>query len=756
MDAAPHRPDYPPAERLDLVDVLHGHKVPDPYRWLEDPADERTRTWADAQRDLFTAHAATWPGRERLSGRIRALLGAGVVGVPVWRGPRRFFLRRDGEQEHAVLIVADPDPAGGPDTERVLIDPIALDPDGLTTLDSWQPSIEGDRLAYQLSEGGTEESVLRILDVATGTVLDGPLDRLRYSPVAWLPGGRAFYYVRRLDPTLVPEPERQFHRRVYLHQVGADPATDVEVFGAGLDLRSYFGVSVSRDGRWLTVSAATGTAPRNDVWIADLTADPADATVPVDSPWPTGTAGPAPVRQPDGERIPDAAGARTAPRFRPVALGLDARVGTHVGRDGRLYVSTDLDAPRGRLAVTTPADPGPDTWVDLIAQDPEAVLEDFAILDGPDLAEQPVLLVSWTRHAVAEISAHHLDDGTRLPDGRDRVPLPGLGSLGTLVARPEGGHEAWFSYTDHTTPPHVYRIVLTPGAVPEMHLHARPPGTVTVPPVRTHQISYPSADGTTVRMFVIARADALDPQGRPRRPQPTILYGYGGFGLPLNPGYSASILAWVESGGVYAVANLRGGSEEGEDWHRAGMLAEKHHVFEDFHGAAERLVGDGWTTAEQLTASGGSNGGLLVGAALTQRPDLYAAVICSAPLLDMVRYERFGLGVTWNVEYGTADDPEQLGWLLSYSPYHHVRDGVGYPAVLFTVFDSDTRVDPLHARKMCAALQSATSSAHPVLLRAEGDVGHGARAVSRSVSLSADTLTFAAAICGLHLAPQTP
>ncbi|MGH3388619.1 MAG: prolyl oligopeptidase family serine peptidase, partial [Actinomadura sp.] len=238
-------------------------------------------------------------------------------------------------------------------------------------------------------------------------------------------------------------------------------------------------------------------------------------------------------------------------------------------------------------------------------------------------------------------------------------------------------------------------------------------------------------------------------------PRPTILYGYGGFNVPLTPAFSATILTWVEAGGVYVIANLRGGSEEGEEWHRAGMLGSKQNTFDDFHAAAEALIAGGWTTSSQLAISGGSNGGLLVGAALTQRPDLYRAVACSAPLLDMVRYERFGLGETWNGEYGSAEVAEQLGWLLGYSPYHHVRDAVAYPATLFTVFESDTRVDPLHARKMCAALQHATAGTEPILLRTETDVGHGARAVSRSVDLTVDTLAFLAAQTGLSL-PEDP
>jgi prolyl oligopeptidase len=312
-----------------------------------------------------------------------------------------------------------------------------------------------------------------------------------------------------------------------------------------------------------------------------------------------------------------------------------------------------------------------------------------------------------------------------------------------LTARPEGGREAWIGWTDHVTPPMVQHWSLDdPAAVTTW---ATAPGAGTPPNVNVNRVHYTSADGTTVHMFVVSKALAPD------RPRPTVLYGYGGFNNALTPTYTASMLAWVEAGGVWAVANLRGGSENGEDWHRDGMREHKQNVFDDFAAAARRLVDDGWTTPAQLGIYGGSNGGLLVGAALTQHPELYAAVVCSAPLLDMVRYELFGLGRTWNDEYGTAADAVELGWLLGYSPYHHVREGVDYPAVLFTTFDSDTRVDPLHARKMCAALQHATSGTRPVLLRREKDVGHGARSVSRTVNLSVDQLAFLADRLGLPL-----
>jgi prolyl oligopeptidase len=542
-----------------------------------------------------------------------------------------------------------------------------------------------------------------VIDVVTGELLDGPIDRARYSPVAWLPGGKAYYYVRRLAPEAVPAGEDQYHRRVYLHQVGTNPKDDVLVFGEGLDKTNYYGVTVSRDGRWLTVAANTGTAPRNDLWLADLT-----------------------------DSHPE------RPNLIVVQCGVDASTGVEIGRDGRLYVFTDADAPRGRLCVTDPSRPTAEHWVDLIAEDPEAVLDGYAILDGPELGAEPVLLCSWTRHAVSELTVHDLRIGTR----RGVVPLPGLGSIGGVSERPEGGHEAWFGYTDHTTPSTVHRYDARTNTTT---LWADAPGRVEVPDVTTRQITYTSRDGTEVRLFVIHRTGVEPATSGPR---PTTLYGYGGFGISLSPAFSAGILAWVEAGGVYAVANLRGGGEEGESWHRDGMLGHKQNVFDDFHAAAQWLIANGWTTPEQLSIAGGSNGGLLVGAAMTQRPDLYGAVVCSAPLLDMVRYEQFGLGQTWSSEYGTAEDAEQFGWLLAYSPYHRVAEGTAYPALLLTVFDGDTRVDTMHARKFAAALQHATTSDAPILLRAEADVGHGARALSRAVDVSVDTLTFAAAHTG--------
>jgi prolyl oligopeptidase len=696
-------PSYPPAERLDLVDELHGHAVADPYRWLEDPADPRTRTWSAAQDEIARHHLDALPGRDRLASTLDALVSTGLVGVPVWRAGRRFAMRREPGQEHAVLHVTEPD-----GVSRVLLDPTAIDPSGLTTLDSWAPDLEGRRLAYQLSAGGDEHSVLHVLDVTTGADVEAPIDRCRYSSVAWLPGGEELVFVRMVTPDEAPEGEQAFHRRVWRHRIGTPTEADQLLDGPGLyDTHNYYGVSVSRDGRWLLVTANVGTARRDSVWIADLTGD--GALVPV-------------LTQTD-----------------------DVQCDPWIGRDGRLYLRTSDSAPRFRLAVTDPTTPGREHWRDLVAEDPGSVLDDITWLQpaGTDDPGDGLLVLARSRHAVGELALHALDGAPR-----GTVALPGPGSLRGITAAdrltPDRNGQLWIGWTDLVTPPQVRRFELDTGTTV---LEATAPGAVDVPAVQTEQRSFTSADGTTVRMFVVR------PEG-PRTSRPALLTGYGGFGIHPDPAYSSTALAWVAAGGVYALASLRGGGEEGDDWHRDGHRGRKQNVFDDFHSAAQALVDGGDTTPDRLAIMGGSNGGLLVGAALTQRPDLYRAVVCSAPLLDMVRYEHFSLGRTWNDEYGTADDAEELGWLLSYSPYHHVHDGSVYPAVLFTVFDSDTRVDPLHARKMCAALQHATSGdpdTRPVLIRREVDVGHGARSVSRSVALATDQLAFLAAHTGLAL-----
>lgn len=675
------------APRSGHVDVLHGRRIADPYRWLEDPTSAETQRWLRAQDALFTQHAEQWSGRAWLRRRISELLAFEVMTPPVWRGKRRFFTRRRPGQEHAVLLVAEAD------RERVLVDPMVLDPTGLTTLDAWQPSHEGDRLAIQTSVAGTEQASLVVLEVTSGQVLDGPIDRVRYSSIGWLPGGRAFYYVRFLE-------REGLHRGVWLHRLGTDPIEDALVFGADPEEPTRPGVSITPDGRWLMVSINYGTGMRNDLWLADLLgSDP------------------------------------TAPNFAALRHGNDGSTGLHIGYDGRLYLLTNLDAPRNRLCVTTPDRLAHVQWQELIPENPEANLQEFCLIDDP-AKDHPQLLIGWTQHAFSQLTVHDGLSGEQIA----AVTLPGNGTVQHLVARPEGGNRAWFEYTDPVTPPSVWcydartRTVRPWGATPTV---ARPPQVHTV------QVDYSSMDGTLVRLSLFA------PGSAPDHPRPTVLHAYGGFGRQRRPRFTASVLAWIEAGGVYAVAHVRGGGEQGTPWHHAGILANKQKTFDDFAAAARWLIDHNWTTVDRLCFTGGSNGGLVVGAVMTQHPELCNAVVAAAPLFDMVRYEHHGLGPLWTREYGTATDPTHLKRLLSYSPYHNVRADVAYPAALFTVFDQDARVDALHARKMCAALQSATAGSRPIILRRESQAGHGPRALSRAITVASDALAFAAHWTGL-------
>ncbi|WP_326665465.1 prolyl oligopeptidase family serine peptidase [Streptomyces sp. NBC_00385] len=697
----PARPAYPAAPRSGPVELVHGQPVADPYRWLEDPEDPATVAWSAAQDLLHARELARWPGREALREQMAALLAGGGSGPPVVRGGRAFHLRREPGHELAVLAVRE----NG--RTRVLLDPLEADPSGTTVLDAWEPSGEGDLVAVQLSCGGTENSVLRVLDTRTGEVVDGPVDRVRRSPVAWLPGGRAFYYVRRLPPREPGGAGR--HRRVYLHEVGTPDGRDTEIFGAGRPETQYYTVATSPDGRLLVIGASEGTAPRTDLWTADLTVTGAD--------------------RPALHRFQHGTDAHTAVRLRP-------------GR-GPLLLRTTAGAPRGRIAAAPRDATDPGRWRTLVGEQPGTVLQDFAVLDGPAL-DRPLLLVLRTRHAVGEMTLHDARTGALT----GTVTLPGTGSVSRLTTRHEPGHEAWFAYTDHLTPNVVLHYDAVTGRLrpwPDDAPAGWQAGGVTV----TQEVVR-SPDGTDVRMFV------MSPTGRPDRPRPTVLTGYGGFGASMTPGFTPQALPWVRAGGVYAVACVRGGGEEGEEWHRAGRREHKHNTFDDFDAAADHLLHAGWAAPGRLGVLGSSNGGLLAGTALTRRPQAYAAVVCAAPLLDMVRYELSGMGASWRDEYGSAEDPDAFARLLAYSPYHRVREGARYPAVLLAVFDGDTRVDPAHARKMCAALQWAGTGDGPVVLRTERGVGHGTRGASRSAGLYADVMAFFARYLGLDLTGDVP
>ncbi|MBF8187123.1 S9 family peptidase [Nonomuraea sp. K274] len=691
------RPPYPQAQRHDVVESLGGFSISDPYRWLEVSADPRVRAWAAQQDELFSAHRAEWSETESWRSMIENFSTFGVSDPPLVRGSLMFIAEQLCDDEQRRLVVVD-----GAGDRRVLVDPVQLDPSGQTRLYTWWPSREGERVAVQLEVAEQPASDIVVLDVRTGEVLDGPLPRACNTSLAWLPGGEAFYYVSRVPDEELAPGDRRLHRRVRLHRIGSPPETDLMVFG-GVDAPDcYYGLTVSADGRHIAMTVSDGPVPHNDVLIAELT-DPQALRF---------------VKTVDGH----ATGARVLPRFLP---------------DGKLLLVTDYQAPCGRICTTPRHETDPSAWRTLVPEDPQAPLDDCLILDDPMLP-RPLLLVARARHGVSTLTVHDLDDGRQFTT----VPLPGIGVASSLQTEVPHGRHLWFSYCDATRPAAVYRYHAVTGEVASEVAGAAstPHSTICSCTVR-----YPAGDGTEVTLFLFTPSEELD------GPRPTLLHGYGSFGLAMRPLFSPMAAAWVHAGGVHAVACVRGGGEEGQHWHDAGRGPHKQRTISDFNDAAAWLIRTGYTTPDQLAIYGMSGGGLLVTAAATQRPDLYAAVIADGPLCDMVRYERFGLGGTWSEEFGSSAQPEQLPWLLAYSPYHHVSSGTAYPAFLLAGAVTDLLTGEAHVSKMCAALQYATSSDRPVLMRREPDSAHAGSCASKERALAADMLAFAAKYTGLSL-----
>lgn len=570
------------------------------------------------------------------------------------------------------------------DIERVILDPNERSADGTVALDWWYPSPDGSRVAYGLSSSGDERSTLAIREVATATDRPEQIPDARFASVAWLPDSGGLYYTRLPAAGTVPLGEENYNQRVYFHRIGTDPADNPVIFGEWRAPEEHFTVALSPNGRWLLITASEGWT-KSELYLRDL-------------------------HDPHGD-------------FATVVAGRDA---LYSGQplDDRLYLTTNEDAPNFRVFLLDPANPAREAWREIVPEGAAALQECRAI------GERLALL--YLRDATSDLRIADADGGDA-----DRVALPGLGTVSTLDGE-EDGTTAYFTYTSFFDPPGIWRCDLANGAIEAVALPGDTPDTADL---ITEQVWYTSVDGTRVPMFVIRRADLPRDGARP-----TLLTGYGGFNIALTPAFNAGFLDWARRGGIVAQPSLRGGSEYGESWHRAGMRGEKGRVFEDFIAAGERLIAAGWTRPERLGIRGGSNGGLLVGAALTQRPALFRAAVCQVPLLDMLRYQHFLIARLWIPEYGSADDPEGFGWLRAYSPYHRVVPGTSYPAVLLTAAASDSRVHPLHARKGAALLQAATSAdpaTQPILLRLETEAGHGAgKPQSKVLDESVDIWSF--------------
>jgi prolyl oligopeptidase len=576
--------------------------------------------------------------------------------------------------------------------DRPLVDPNALDSAGLITIDWYFPSHDARYVAYGLSRGGDEMSTLQVIEVATGRVLPERIPHTQRSAVAWAREG--FYYSANPAPGSVPPGDEHYHRRVRFHRLGDDPTADVTVFGEGRPKEDIVWARTSPDGRWVLFHAFKGWT-RSDLYLLD----------------------------------------RHAPErgLRVVTEGAEG-ISEGFPRNDALWVRTNLDAPNYRIVRATFDAPERARWSTVVPES-EHALQDF------HLTRDHLAVVTLER-ATSRVSLW-----TKAGRREREIALPGLGMV-EFVSGEHAGDLVGFTYESFTQPPIAFAADAPTGRLRELVRLPAPagfdPGKIVV-----EQTSYESSDGTEVSMFLVHGKD-VTPTGE----VPTVLNGYGGFNISRTPQYIAGAAAWVEAGGLFALPNLRGGGEYGERWHRDGMLERKQNVFDDFHAAAEALVARGWTRPQRIGVTGGSNGGLLTGAALTQRPDLFGAVYCAVPLLDMLRYQNFLIARFWIAEYGSAEDPEQYGWLRAYSPYHHVRDGVRYPAVLFTTAEGDSRVDPMHARKMAALLQ-AQSAEDPdavVLLRVDRDAGHGiGKPLDKQVEDLADQYSFLAWRLGLEL-----
>ncbi len=682
LTTAQERPlTYPETRREDVTVTAHGLTLPDPYQWLERVDSPEVRAWMKAQDDLTTQRLDALPQREALARRFAQLYYVDAVSAPRRHGERYFLYRRTASQEKSVVMWRD----GESGEERVLIDPNTLSEDGSVALGGIFPTHDGSRVAYKLKPNNADEATLYVMDVATGKTSDiDVIEGAKYAGPSWLPDGSGFYYTwLPTDPT-IPTEERPGLAEVRFHRLGSDPSQDPVVVAASRDPQQFIGASLSREGGHLLLYRQRGW-DQTELSIHTMGADPAKAT------------------------------------FAPIAPGVSANFEAYVWRD-HIYLKTDHEAARGRMLRAPLSNPTLAAAQEIVPEHPDAVLEDFTLIGDR-------LVLTYLQRANSALRVHSLSGALER-----EIALPTLGDAGGVTGDPDRP-DAYFTFNAFTIPRQIYR---TDVGVGTSTLWASVNVPIDPSPYQVEQVSYPSRDGTPITMFVVSRKDA------PRDGStPFLLNGYGGFNVNMTSYFRASIYPWLEAGGGYAVPNLRGGGEYGEAWHQAGMLANKQNVFDDFIAAAEFLVAKGYTQPERLAISGGSNGGLLVGAAMTQRPELFGAVVCAVPLLDMVRYHLFGSGKTWIPEYGDPEDPEQLKVLAAYSPYHRVKQGTRYPATLLLSADSDDRVDPMHARKMAAALQHANTGSAPILLSIEQNAGHGgADMVKKWVERDSQTYAF--------------
>lgn len=675
----------PPATEVRTVtETVQGVQIRDDYRWLEGDDQgnmtDELGSWTDAQNDYTRKALDNIPGRAELEARLRQLMEVPSVSAPRMFGERYFYSRREGSMPQPITVVRE----GLSGEERVLLDPREIDPTGLTTVAWTAPNPDGSLMAFGMYRAGDENSTLYVMDVVTGEWLAEEIPG-KVGFDEWLPDSSGFYYSALEDTDDAYSGISRFHTLGTHHRQDRTifRQRDLSTFYADQgytedklkELSTTWGpwITPSDDNRWALVGYWTGTSSF-DLWSTDL------------AHW-----------YETGEL-----------KLVPVAIGMSGRPGSVDFLGDTAHFQTTLGAPNGRVVAIDFKNPAYENWTDIIPEDPKLVLDGVAFADGIIAADY--LDAAKTR----------IDLFDRAGKALGQLPLPGIGSAG--LSTDDERTEAFLTFTSYNMPTSIYHLDLA-NLGKEPVLWQRPDVPVNPDIVEVKQVWYESKDGTPVSMFIIHPKD-IELDGN----NPTILYGYGGFSISMTPGFSSTMFPWYEAGGVYAVANLRGGGEYGSDWHDAGKMENKQNTFDDFIAAAEYLVENKYTSPKRLGIAGGSNGGLLTGAALAQRPDLFAAVECHVPLLDMLRYQDFLMARYWVPEYGSSEDPEQFVALAAYSPYHNIKKGVEYPATFLTAGENDTRVHPMHARKMAAIMQASTASSpseKPVLLWVDREAGHG-------------------------------
>jgi len=683
-DASLH---YPVVRQSDVVDDYHGTKVKDPYRWLEDLGSADTKAFIEAENALSTAALHAIPAHEAIQKRLTALWNYPRTAVPVREGGRLFYRKNSGLEKQAPLLVR----SSLAEPPQLLVDPNTLSPDGSVAFAQSSPSPDGKYLAYGLSQGGADWQVVHVREVATGRDLDDRVEWFRFSGMSWTKDSKGFFYSRYPEPPKGQELQAALeHQKLYYHRVGTPQSQDRLIYER-TDLPKWFlGGGATEDGRYLIVYLRNGTDPRNRLYYADL-GDPSN------------------------------------PRLEaPIVKIVDEDVAEFrvLGNQGsRLLVRTDLDAPKRKVIVIDPRlRIGRAGWKDVLPER-EQPLENAAAVGSKLFAQYLVDVKSQ----VEVFSLEGKNKGT--------LALPGVGTVAGLSGR-EDGDELFYAFTSFLGPTTVYRYDIKAGTTTPFE----PPPPVFDPAAyETTQVFFNSKDGTRVPMFLTAK------KGLPRDGSaPVWLYAYGGFAISVLPSYRSWVPAWLEMGGVFAVPALRGGGEYGEEWHHAGMKEKKQNVFDDFIAAAEYLVREKYTSPSHLVVEGGSNGGLLVGAVLTQHPDLYAVALPAVGVMDMLRFHQFTGGAAWASEYGSAAEPEAFAYISRYSPLQNIKAGTCYPATLVTTADHDDRVVPSHSYKFTAALQAAQACPKPILLRVDTQGSHGYNPTDKQIARQADLMSFVA------------